>query len=95
MDSDDPELPSYAAELVKRIADQDEIETTDSLPPWLPRDDYYEQHNNVIKVPQSTYEQLKRQKRPIFSHPTYHEGWRSLIYDPNTKKAQTLFEGGV
>lgn len=92
---EDPELPRDAANLAKSIATQDEKKTTDSLPPWLPEADYYEEHYNTIKVSREQYEQLKKQKRPIFTHPTHYEQWQSVIYDPGTGRAQLLFEGGL
>jgi hypothetical protein len=92
---EDPGLPADAEKLAKRIAAQDEKKTTENLPPWLPEADYYEEYYDVIMVSQDQYEQLKKQKRPIFTHPTHYEQWKSVIYDPGTGKAQLLFEGGL
>lgn len=93
---DDPGLPQDAEALAVRIlAQAGPIGSTDELPPWAAPDNYYEEHYNVIQVIRTTYESLRRHPRPIFSHPTGYESWRSVIYDTQRQAALVILEGGT
>jgi hypothetical protein len=48
-----------------------------------------------ILVPREVYEQVRTKPRPILDHATYHEGWRSVVYDEKTGEAVVVLEGGV
>lgn len=92
---DDPALPSEAAELARRITEKAALEQSDSLPPWLPADEYYEEHYCTLRVSKAQYEQLQRHPQPIFRHTTHYEGWRMLIHDAGSGQARVLSECGL
>lgn len=69
--------------------------STETLPPWKERDAYEEEHLAVIFISKEAYEALRAKPRPMLSHPTYHEGWRVVVYDPKGRAAATVLEGGT
>jgi hypothetical protein len=46
-------------------------------------------------VPREVYEELRAKPRPMLNHPTYYEGWKSVVYDPQTGKTVEVLSGGV
>jgi hypothetical protein len=91
---DDPDLPASAEELVERIV-AFEPKTTADLPAWLPEDDYYEEHYETIEITQERYEALRKQRVPMFSHPTHYEEWQVVVFDPTVRKAVVILAGGA
>ena len=71
------------------------VGSTADLPPWLPPDAYEKQHSGAVEVDRDVYERLRRNPRPMFSHPTYHEGWRSVVWDEKEGKSVTVVSGGT
>lgn len=71
------------------------IQSTESLPPWLPADKYEQEHQATLDVSREVYEGLRKNPRPMFSHPTYFEGWTSVVWDEKEGKAITVLSGGV
>lgn len=92
---EDPDLGKVAEALVNDILVPAKKSTTAQLPPWAPQDEYYEEHYDVIQVTKERYNELRKQKLPIFRHPTHYEAWQSVIFDPNTRKAVVILTGGV
>lgn len=69
--------------------------STADLPPWQEPDAYEAQHSSSIRVSREAYEALRAKPRPMMSHPTYHEGWTSVVYDPTTGESIEVVSGGV
>lgn len=69
--------------------------STETLPPWKEPEAYKEEHLATIFLSKKAYESLRTNPRPMLSHPTYHEGWRVVVYDPKGRAATTVLEGGT
>lgn len=69
--------------------------STDTLPPWLPTEEYAENHQSTLNVTREVYEDLRKKPRPMFSHPTYHEGWKSVTFDEKASETIEVLSGGV
>lgn len=65
------------------------------LPPYVDEESYAEQHSAGIAISKEEYEALRQNPRPVFSHPTYFEGWRSVVIDDTTGMAKVVVEGGT
>jgi hypothetical protein len=81
-----------------RFTDQLIVEgltSTDTLPPWKPDEEYMMENQASILIPRAQYERLRRYPQPMISHPTYHEGWESSIYDAKTGASVTVISGGT
>lgn len=70
------------------------VGTSATLPPWQAPDAYEAEHMAMVLIDRAAYERLRRSPRPLFWHPTYHEGWRSVVWDQAAGKAITVVEGG-
>jgi hypothetical protein len=46
-------------------------------------------------VPREVYENLRARPRPMLSHPTYHEGWKSVVYDEKLGDSVVVVTGGL
>jgi hypothetical protein len=82
----------------KRFVDgilQEGMLSTESLPPWQERDAYEQEHQSVIFLSKEEYERLRAKPRPMLSHPTYHEGWVTVVYDAKERAAAIVLEGGT
>ena len=82
----------------KRLVDgliADGVGSTAELPPWLPPEQYEQQHQAAILVPRQRYEDLRTHPRPMLSHLTYFEGWRSVVYDEKTGASLEIVSGGT
>ena len=95
VDWEDPSLPQVASELARSIVQPESKRTSKDLPPWQPAKQYYDQTSESIRVPQARYESLRREDRPLFSHPTHYEAWKVLYYDSQRNVAATILTGGV
>jgi len=93
-DWEDPALDKEAQYFVDGLISQG-LESTADLPPWLAPDAYAETHFGSVEVPRKVYEDLRAKPRPMISHPTYHEGWQSVVYDEKEGKAVIVVTGGV
>jgi hypothetical protein len=93
-DWDVPDLDKEARAFVDDLLERG-IGSSADLPPWLEPDAYEEKHSAVIDVPREVYEELRAKPRPMLNHPTYYEGWTSVVYDPRTGKALEVLSGGV
>jgi len=93
-DWDVPELDKEARQFVDGLISQG-VESTASLPPWEEPDAYEEKHAGRIEVSREVYEKLRAKPRPMMSHPTYHEGWKSVVYDERAGEAVVVVTGGV
>jgi hypothetical protein len=71
------------------------IGSSADLPPWLPPEDYEEKHSATIDMTREAYEALRAKPRPMLSHPTYYEGWKSVVFDPATGQSIEVLSGGV
>lgn len=65
------------------------------LPPFTDTETYAEEHSAGIAIPKAEYEALRQKPRPVYSHPTYFEGWRSVVIDDTTGTAKVVVEGGT
>lgn len=74
---------------------RDGLLSTESLPPWQEPEAYEQEHLSVIFVSKEEYERLRVNARPMLTHPTYHEGWVSVVYDAKAGAAAIVLEGGV
>jgi len=83
-----PELDKEARRFVDGLISQG-VESSASLPPWE------EEHAGHIDVSREVYEELRAKPRPMLSHPTYHEGWKSVVYDEKAGEAVVVVTGGV
>ena len=82
----------------KRLVDgliADGVRSTAELPPWLPADQYEQQHQAAVHVPRDIYEDLRARPRPMLSHLTYFEGWNSVVYDERTRTSVVVVSGGT
>lgn len=82
----------------QRFVDQlikDGLTSTSTLPPWKERDAYEEEHAAVIAISKGEYQSLRRNPRPMLTHPTYYEGWISIVYDTKKRGPVVVLEGGV
>lgn len=91
--TDQDPLHLQAVPFVDRLI-ADGVERSDRLPPWQAPDAYEAEHLAMILIDRAAYEHLRQVPRPLFSHPTYHEGWRSVVWDAAQGKAVTVVEGG-
>jgi hypothetical protein len=89
-----PDLDKEAAAFVDELL-QRGIGSTADLPPWLEPEAYEQQHSAVLDVSREVYEELRAKPRPMFNHPTYYEGWTSVIYDTRTGQTIAVLSGGV
>jgi hypothetical protein len=74
---------------------QQGLGTTAELPPWLEPEAYEQKHAAEVQVTREEYERLRANPRPMFTHPTYHEGWRSMVWDEKEDEPMTVVTGGV
>jgi hypothetical protein len=91
--TDQDPLHLQAVPFVDRLI-ADGVEMSDRLPPWQAPDAYEAEHLAMILIDRAAYERLRQVARPLFSHPTYHEGWRSVVWDEARGKSVTVVEGG-
>jgi len=70
------------------------VGTSATLPPWQVADAYEAEHMGMVLIDRATYERLRSMPLPLFWHPTYHEGWRSVVWDQAAGKTVTVVEGG-
>ena len=89
-----PELDKEARQFVDGLISQG-VESTASLPPWEEPDAYEEKHAGHIDVSREIYEELRAKPRPMLSHPTYYEGWKSVVYDERAGESVVIVTGGV
>ena len=95
LDWRDPHLERAAAAFAdEAVANAGLVGSTAALPPWGDAQEYYAAHGNAIRVERSAYEALRADRRPILWHRTGRESWRSVIYDPQTRAARVILEGG-
>jgi lysophospholipase L1-like esterase len=92
---DDPNLGKVAEALVDDILAPSDERMTAELPAWAPKDQYYEDYYEEIQVTKERYNELRKQKLPIFRHLTHYEGWQRVIFDPSSKKAVVILTGGL
>lgn len=91
--TDTDPLHLQAVPFVDRLI-ADGVDSSATLPPWQEPDAYEAQHAGVILIDRAAYERLRTSPRPLFSHPTYFEGWRSVVWDEAKGQAVTIIEGG-
>jgi len=92
--SESPELITEAKHFVDGLLARGLI-STDTLPPWKPAEEYEQEHQSTLNVTREVYEDLRAKPRPMFSHPTYHEGWKSVVYDDKAHELVEVLSGGV
>jgi len=74
---------------------KDGVGSTSELPPWAPPEKYEQEHSSAIIVSREEYEALRAKPRPLFSHATYHEGWKMVVFDPKAGESIVVVEGGT
>jgi hypothetical protein len=89
-----PDLGKEAHAFVDQLLERG-IGSSADLPPWLEPGAYEEQNSAVLDVSREVYEELRAKPRPMLNHPTYYEGWKSVVYDPRTGKTVEVLSGGV
>lgn len=89
-----PEVGKEAMWFVEGVI-KDGVGSTSELPPWAPAEKYEEQQQSAIIVSREEYEALRAKPRPLFSHATYHEGWRKVVFEPKTGESVVVVEGGT
>jgi hypothetical protein len=89
-----PELDKEARRFVDGLISQG-VESSANLPPWEEPDAYEEKHAGHIDVSREVYDELRAKPRPMISHPTYHEGWKSVVYDEREGVSVVVVTGGV
>jgi len=89
-----PELDKEARSFVDGFISQG-VESSANLPPWEEPDAYEQKHAGHVDVSREVYEELRAKPRPMLSHPTYHEGWKSVVYDAKAGEAVVVVTGGV
>jgi hypothetical protein len=88
-------LPEAAASFADAVlANAGIAGSTDQLPPWRDAAAYYSTHKDALKLDEAGYEALRRVKRPILWHATGAETWRSVVYDPETRRGRVILAGG-
>jgi hypothetical protein len=92
--SESPELIAEATRFVEFLIAQG-LGSTAALPPWLPPEQYEQDHQSHLSVTREVYENLRARPRPILAHPTYHEGWKSVVFDEKNDKAMEVLTGGT
>jgi len=92
MQWDDDALAAEAARIVNETGSSKGWPTTGQLPknPLSVR----EEVDQIVKVSNSKYSQLRKQNLPVFHHLTGYESWKYLVFDPDLGKAIVLIEGG-
>jgi hypothetical protein len=89
-----PNLDKEAHRFIDRLFERG-LGSSGDLPPWEEPDAYQEKHSATIGLSREAYEELRAKPRPMLSHPTYYEGWTSVVLDPRTGKAIEVLSGGV
>ena len=49
----------------------------------------------ALVITKQTYDRLLRAKHPVFSHATYYEGGRFIIFDPTVGKTLVAIEWNI
>jgi hypothetical protein len=89
-----PDLDKEAHAFVDRLLERG-IQSSADLPPWLEPEAYEMKNSAVIDVSREVYEELRAKPRPMLSHPTYYEGWKSVVYDRRIGESVVVVSGGV
>lgn len=89
-----PNLDREAVAFVDQLLERG-IGSTADLPPWEEPEAYEQKHAGHIGVPREVYEDLRARPRPMLSHPTYHEGWKSVVYDEKLGDSVVVVTGGL
>jgi hypothetical protein len=71
------------------------VGSTADLPPWLEPEAYEQKHAGEVQVSKEEYERLRANPRPMFTHPIYHEGWRSIVWDEKEDESLAIVSGGL
>jgi hypothetical protein len=91
--TDEEPLHKQAAPFVEGLI-KEGLVSTESLPAWLPPERYEQEHNGGVSVTREVYEKLRAHPRPMLSHPTYFEGWKSVVYDEKAHETIEVVSGG-
>lgn len=89
-----PDLDKEAHRFIDRLLERG-VGSSADLPPWAEPEAYEEKNSAVISVTREAYEALRAKPRPMLTHPTYYEGWTSVVFDPQTGEAVVVVTGGV
>jgi hypothetical protein len=89
-----PDLDKEAHRFIDRQLERG-LGSSADLPPWEEPEAYQDKHSATISLSREEYEELRAKPRPMLSHPTYYEGWTSVVFDPRTGKAIEVLSGGV
>lgn len=89
-----PNLDKEAAAFVDQLLERG-LGSTADLPPWQEPEAYEQKHAGYIDVPREVYVELRARPRPMLSHATYHEGWKSVVYDEKLGEAVVVVTGGL
>jgi hypothetical protein len=93
---DNPDLAIEARSLVRGTGESTNWKNTSEIP-FYPTDmnELANTYRVKIVVPKAQYEKLKKMNLPLFYHLTSFSTWRYVAFDPTTKKAIVVLEGGI
>ncbi len=92
---DDPTLDKDANKFAEQVIRNDNFSSTKALPPWMPKDEYYDEYDQEIMVSKSYYEKLCKKNWVTFSHMNHYEGWQVIVFDREQQKAVLVSKGGL
>jgi hypothetical protein len=92
---DDPKLNVDADKLAESIFEGYHFGSTDKLPLWMPKPDYYDANYQELKVSKEYYLSLTSKSWSTFSHKDHYEGWKIITYNRDKHEAVLISAGGL
>lgn len=91
----DPQLPTAASNFARQAVESANVTISSNLRPF---DDLHKEFDGIAfetPLSRAEYERIRMATRPVFTHLTGYESWRTIVFDETLRHAVVVLDWGM